>query len=221
MTRRASRGCAAAAVGLIATLAGAWPAGGAAAADTPAAADAAASADADAGGEDIRDIRGPKALFPWARALALLTAGVALGGGGYALWHRRRHRPSRAPEYFEIALQRLEELRALMQPATAREFSAAISDTVRRYVEAAFKVTATHQTTEEFLHDILRTANTPLAPHRFLLAEFLRQCDLAKFAAMSLTTDTMEELYRSARTFIVTTSPKPRPKEAHVPLPAT
>ena len=108
MTRRASRGCVAAAVGLIALAA---PAGYAAAAEMS----------AGAGGEDIRDIRGPKALFPWALALGLLTAGIALGGGGYALWHRRRHRPSGALEYFEIALQRLEELRALMRPATVRE----------------------------------------------------------------------------------------------------
>ena len=235
MSKRASRVCAAAAAGLIATLAAVLPAGYAPAADadTPAAAaaaanagtgagaDAGAGAGAVAGGEDIRDIRGPKALFPWTFMLELLAAGVALAMGGYALWYRRRHRPSRALEYFEIALQRLEELRVLMRPPTVREFSSAISDTVRRYIEAGFKVTATHQTTEEFLHDILRSPNTPLAPHRLLLAEFLRQCDLAKFAGMSLTTHTMEELHRSARTFIVTTSPKPRAKEAHDPLPAT
>jgi hypothetical protein len=119
-------------------------------------------------------------------------------------------------------LQRLEELRSLMRPASVREFSSAISDTVRRYIEAGFKVTATHQTTEEFLHDILKTENTPLALHRPLLAEFLRQCDLAKFAGMSLTTENMESLYQSARSFIISTTPgRPHLQEAHDSLPAT
>ena len=157
--------------------------------------------------------------------LELLAAGVVLAAAACALWHRRRHRPGRALEYYEIALQRLAELRPLMRPATVREFSGAISDTVRRYIEAGFRVTATHQTTEEFLHGILRTDDTPLARHRELLAEFLRQCDLAKFAGVTLTTEAMEELYQSARTFIVTTSPMPESKstakEAHDPLPAT
>jgi hypothetical protein len=91
--------------------------------------------------------------------------------------------------------------------AVLREFSSAISDTVRRYIEAGFKVTATHRTTEEFLHGILDTENSPLSSHRPLLAEFLRQCDLAKFAGMSLSADNMESLYQSARSFIVGTSP--------------
>jgi len=157
--------------------------------------------------EDIRDIRGPKAVFPLGLVLELLAAGVLLAAIGYAVCRRRRHRPTRALQYFEIALQRLEELRALMHPASVREFSSAISDTVRRYIEAGFKVTATHRTTEEFLHDILETENSPLSPHRSLLAEFLRQCDLAKFAGMSLSTAHMESLYQSARSFIVGTSP--------------
>ncbi len=174
--------------------------------------------------EDIRDIRGPRPVFPWGLVLGLAAAGVLLGAAGYAGWRWRRRRPSRALQYFEIALQRLEELRALMHPASVREFSSAISDTVRRYIEAGFKVTATHRTTEEFLHDILETENSPLSPHRALLAEFLRQCDLAKFAGMSLSAASMESLYQSARGFIVGTSPAhptAKPREARDSLPAT
>ena len=180
MSKRASQVCAAAAAGLIATMSAA---------------------------EDIRDIRGPKAVFPLQLVLELLAVGALLAMGGLALWHWRRRRQSRALRYFELALRRLEELRPLMQPASVREFSSAISDTVRRYIEAGFEVTATHQTTEEFLHDILKGENTPLARHRSLLAGFLRQCDLAKFAGMSLSLDNMESLYQSARSFIIGTSP--------------
>ena len=204
-----------AAAALIAMMSAALPAT-AAAADpattaTTAAADPAAAAATEpasaAAAEDIRDIRGPKALFPWGLVVELLAGGLLLAAAGYAVWRWRRHRPSRALQYFEIALQRLEELRALMHPASVREFSSAISDTVRRYIEAGFKVTATQQTTEEFLHDILKTENSPLARHRSLLAEFLRECDLAKFAGISLSAANMESLYQSARSFIVGTSP--------------
>src|SRR5277367_6592222 len=33
--------------------------------------------------EDIRDIRGPKTLFPWGLMLELLAGGVVLAAGGY------------------------------------------------------------------------------------------------------------------------------------------
>lgn len=180
----------------------------AALADSAPAAGGNAAADSSSA-EDIRDIRGPKAIFPWPLVFALLAGCALPAAGGLAWWRWRRRRRSRALRYFELALQRLEELRKLMQPASVREFSSAISDTVRRYIEAGFEVTATHQTTEEFLHDILKDENTPLAQHRSLLDEFLRQCDLAKFAGMSLSMDNMESLYQSARSFIVGTSPVP------------
>ena len=194
MSRRASTVCAATAAGLIAAMSAGLP--------TPTAAPAES-----APAEDIREIRGPKTLFPLGLVLELLAGGALLAAVGYAVWRRRRLRPARALQYFEIALQRLEQLRTLMHPASVREFSSAISDTVRRYIEAGFKVTATHRTTEEFLHDILAAENSPLSLHRSLLAEFLRQCDLAKFAGMSLSAANMESLYQSARSFILGTSP--------------
>ena len=115
---------------------------------------------------------------------------MAYGAGG-ATGHPRTLLP------LEMALQRLEEIRALMHPASAREFSIGISDIVRRYIEAGFRVTATHRTTEEFLRDLLETENAPLSPHRALLAEFLRQCDLAKFAGMSLSAATWNRCTRA------------------------
>jgi DNA-binding FadR family transcriptional regulator len=119
-----------------------------------------------------------------------------------------------------------------LDPASAREFSIAVSDIVRQYIEVQFMVTATHRTTEEFLRDLLETSNAALAAHRNLLAEFLNQCDLAKFAGVSLSRQILESLHRSARSF-VTESSKPPPaadareappvriKEAHDSLPST
>jgi hypothetical protein len=176
--------------------------------------------------EDIRDIRGPKFIFPpwFLPAVIAATALLALSAYGIWRWLRRRRRP-RVLLPFEIALQRLEEMRALMRPSEAREFSIAVSDVVRRYIEDRFGVTATHRTTEEFLHDLLESSHAPLARHRALLAEFLQQCDLVKFAGMSLTLQNMESLHHSARAFVLETAkpdaitahgaPPPAPETAH------
>jgi Domain of unknown function (DUF4381) len=168
--------------------------------------------------EDIRDIRGPKYLFPPWLLPAIIAGAVLLALGAYGIWRwlRRRRRP-RVLLPFEIALQRLEAMRALMQPADAREFSIAVSDVVRRYIEERFSVTATHRTTEEFLHDLLESSHAPLARHRALLSEFLQACDLVKFAGMSLTLQDMESLHHSARAFVLETAKPEEPIASGAP----
>ncbi len=139
---------------------------------------------------------------------------MLLAAGGYALWRwKQRRRAPRALLPFEIALQRLEDIRKLLESASAREFSIAVSDIVRQYIEVQFSVTATHRTTEEFLRDLLESTNASLAAHRNLLAEFLNQCDLAKFAGVSLSKPILESLHRSARSFVIESSkPPPTPQ---------
>jgi hypothetical protein len=161
--------------------------------------------------EDIRDIRGPKYIFPLWQVMSLVAAAVLFAAGGYAWWRRRqRRRAARKLELFEIALQRLDAARALMNPSSVKEYSVAISDVVRQYIEAAMQVTATHRTTEEFLHGLLSSSNAALAAHRGLLADFLSQCDMAKFAGVGLSMQIMESLHRSARSFVIETA-KPVP----------
>jgi hypothetical protein len=164
--------------------------------------------------EDIHDIRGPQAILPGWLLPALVASGALLAVGAYGVWRRRR-RPARAPLPFEVALQRLEGVRALMQPQSAREFSIAVSDIVRSYIERAFDLTATHRTTEEFLRDLLELPDSPLARHRALLAEFLEQCDLVKFGDMSLTLQNMESLHRSACDFVRATAPPEESAQIH------
>jgi hypothetical protein len=192
--------------------------GGAAAATTTADSVPPPAADP-ASAEDIRDIRGPKAYLPPWLIPAIAGAVLLIALATYAAWRWvRRRRPARTLQPYEIALQRLEELRPLMHPASVREFSIAISDVVRRYIEEAFSVIATQRTTEEFLHDLLASAHPALAPHRQLLAEFLNRCDLAKFAGMSFSQQDLESLHQSARSFVLSTS---KPLVTHDPLPAT
>jgi Domain of unknown function (DUF4381) len=156
--------------------------------------------------EDIRDIRGPKLIMAEWVLPAALAAGLLLVGGGYALWRRRRRLDARVLLPYEIALQRLEAIRALMQPAKAPEFTTAVSGVVRGYIEQRFKVTATRRTTEEFLRDLFESSNVSLARYQALLGVFLNQCDLVKFAAMSLTLPDMEILHQSARAFVLATA---------------
>lgn len=184
--------------------------------------------------EDIRDIRGPQFVVPAWLLPALVAGGAVLALGTYGLWRwrRRRQRPSGLLPY-EVALQRLEGIRALMQPQSAGEFSIAVSDIVRGYIEQGFDFTATHRTTEEFLRDLLELPNSALAQHRALLSEFLHQCDLVKFAGMSLTYQSMESLHHSACDFVHATArseetaqirteaPSRDDEKAHDSLPST
>jgi hypothetical protein len=165
---------------------------------------------------DIRDIRGPEPIqSPWLWTVWLVGAAL-LATGGYAAWRwqtRRRLAPEKLP--YEIALERLEAIRALMHPDSVRAFSIEASDIVRRYVEAHFQVMAAHRTTEEFLHDLLDPFNALLVGQRSLLADFLQHCDLAKFGAWRLSVAEMETMHRSARRFVFITGKPGLADESH------
>jgi hypothetical protein len=160
--------------------------------------------------EDIRDIRGPKAAPSSWVLPAVLAGAIVVALCAYAV-RRRRHRetPGRSLTLSEQALERLENTRPLMRPATAREFGIAASEVIRNYIEKRFDVIATQRTTEEFLQTLLQSSNETLARHRSLLEEFLQQCDFVKFAAGSLTVTDMESLFRSARGFVLETGEPP------------
>jgi len=224
MSGRPSGMRAVAAAGVIGAFLGAglWAEPAPAPAAEPDAAAATATAVASSPEEDIRDIRGPKVVLPtW--ILPAVMAGVAilvLAIYRYRRW--RRNRRARILRPYEIALRRLEEIRILMQPVSAREFSTAVSDIVRSYIEQRFKIGVTRRTTEEFLRDLVDAANTSLVRHQSLLAEFLHQCDLVKFAGMALNVQNMESLSLSARAFVLATA-EPEGvspvQEAHAALP--
>jgi uncharacterized protein DUF4381 len=181
----------------------------------------AAGAAAPSSEEDIRDIRGPRFVLSGWILPALIVGAAIFGLAIYGFWRWRHNRRKRDLLPYEIALQRLESIRDLMQPASAREFSTTVSDIVRNYIEQRFDVTVTRRTTEEFLRDLLETSNVALARHRSLLEAFLRQCDFVKFAAMSLSTPDMESLRQSARAFVLATvkAEAPPVEEAHDALP--
>jgi hypothetical protein len=168
---------------------------------------AAAWADA---AEDIRDIRGLKAVPSSWVVPALVALAVCVALCAYVVW-RRRHRGNqpRALTLSEQTLLRLDATRPLLRPETARAFGIAASELIRDYIEKRFDVVATQRTTEEFLQALLQSSNEALARHRSLLAEFLQQCDFVKFAGDSLAVTDMEALFQSARRFVVETGEAP------------
>jgi hypothetical protein len=161
---------------------------------------------------DIRDIR-PPYLIPldW-RVVALVGSIVVLLlllGWWAWRWYRGRRPPL---TLLQRTLQRLEATRALMQAGDAQAFSVAVSDAVRAYVEERFKVLATHLTTTEFLRDCLAQVGSSLQAHEQSLGDFLRYCDLAKFARWSLDGGQMQAMLASARHFVESTAaPSPAP----------
>jgi Domain of unknown function (DUF4381) len=162
--------------------------------------------------EDIVDIRPPihiAAPFPWIAwgVGTLLVFGVSAG-----VWKLRRRRQQRKLAY-EIALERLENTRPLMRESNAEPFSLAVSEIVRQFVEEVLPVRAAHRTTDEFLRDLTSLSYLPLAQHRDSLADFLRHCDLAKFARWSLTVSQMDAMLESARAFVIDLG-QPNPAKA-------
>jgi len=157
--------------------------------------------------EDIHDIRGPKAVSPSWLLPAVVAGMVVVALCVLALWRwRQRAARPRALSLSEQTLERLDAVRSLMSPDSAREFGIAASEVVRSYIEKRFDVVATQRTTEEFLQTLLQSSNESLARHRPLLAEFLEACDIVKFGGSSLAVSDMESLFQSARGFVLETS---------------
>jgi hypothetical protein len=165
--------------------------------------------------EDIRDIR-PPIHIPYGWLWAAYAAGaLALAGMAFAGWRLyRRHRQSRRKLLYELTLDELEAARALMAPLKGYQFSIAVSEIIRNYIERRFDVRAAHRTTEEFLHDVLTESHTALTARQPLLAEFLEHCDLAKFARWQLSVTQMEAMHLSACTFVIETGKPTEPAVA-------
>jgi hypothetical protein len=157
-------------------------------------------------GPDIRDIRAPYLIPQDLRVLILAGAAVLLLLA--LLWWGWRKARAGRPQLtlLQRTLQQLEATRALMEAGDARAFAAAVSDVVRGYVELRFNVRAMQRTTAEFLRDCLSQVGSALQAHEGALGEFLKFCDLAKFARWSLDAQEMQGMLASARHFVETTA---------------
>jgi hypothetical protein len=158
---------------------------------------------------DINDIA-PPAAFPFGWRGVLIAAGcVAAGALAFALlWKKRRIREKIVPPLpaHEIAYRKLEALlsRQLVEQKLYREFTAAISDILREYIEDRFALKAPERTTEEFLVEVSPALPVD-AEKKSILKQFLIHCDLVKFAALEPSVEDVERTFATCRDFIEAT----------------
>ncbi len=103
----------------------------------------------------------------------------------------------------EIAYNELKALvdENLIEKGEIKEFYLRLSSIVRRYIENRFGLRAPEQTTEEFLKGL---ENAQGFPDQFkpLLNNFLRHCDLVKFARFEPETKDIQASFDSCKAFI-------------------
>ena len=156
--------------------------------------------------QDIHDIKG---LVPLPHSwwwLILIAAAAAV-----AFWRWKRKRTTAATETvtplsaYEIALQALQRLRDENPPVEV--FYTQLSNIVRQYLEGQLGLRAPERTTEEFLYELSR--DHALSPeHRELLAAFLQESDLVKFARFRPGAEDMKRAFDAAEKFVRDTQPR-------------
>ena len=156
--------------------------------------------------EMIKDIAPPVWVFPYPMWM-VVTAGVIalLLIVGVALLIRRwiKSRPAPPPPTpRSIALRELERLRGQVKVLDPYAFSIAVSDVLRTYIGAAYRLHAPQQTSPEFLASISRSPKFSDSDRK-LLAEFLEHCDLIKFARIDASVGDSARLLESAQAFVL------------------
>jgi hypothetical protein len=125
-------------------------------------------------------------------------------------WRSRRSLPpiiQQVPAHVR-AKQKLEEALALI--AQPKPFCILVSDTARAYLEERFEFHAPERTTEEFLYE-LNDTNLLLPDQKESLGEFLKRCDLVKFARYEPREPELRDLHHSAVRLVEETEPSPEP----------
>jgi hypothetical protein len=169
---------------------------------------------------EIKDIWPPLSIPP-NRTLQFLLAGLIILLAGFAaagLLYWKKNAGKNIPVEVqlrpeEIALQQLETLLAedLLARKEIKRFHLRISDILRHYIENRFGLKAPERTTEEFLTELSMarsSENALLGGHKTLLADFLTQCDLVKFAKHEPTITECEKTVVICREFVEETKDK-------------
>ena len=155
---------------------------------------------------DIEDVvRMPKEKSYW-WLWALGIAGVTTVS--IAVWvYLRQKRQAELIRIFkpahEIAYERLRALvrEDLIKAGKIKEFYELISNILRHYIEHRFNLRAPERTTEEFLIELATTEVLPAADKEDL-GEFLKHCDLVKFAKYNPAAEQIQKTFDLVKDFI-------------------
>lgn len=174
------------------------------------------TANTNAAADGLRDIK-PPMEFPnvWLWVIIAIVALVLIAAIAGLIWYfnlRRKQVPVAPPIPAHVrAKQKLQEALALiMEP---KPFCTMVSDTTRFYLEERFNFHAPERTTEEFLYELQNT-NLLLPDQKESLGEFLKQCDLVKFARYEPREAELRDLHGSAVRLVEETEPTPQPSSA-------
>lgn len=169
--------------------------------------------------DDLRLLEPPEPfrINPWLLAAA---AAVLL-----VLWliirYLRATRSARAQaratqQAYADALAELERLFALVERVESRPYAIESSAIIRRYIETRFELSAPRRSTEEFLVEAQQSPK--LSPeHQASLLEYLRICDLLKFARTLANRLELTRLHEAAVGFVKETRRAPAPLESSAP----
>jgi hypothetical protein len=177
-----------------------------------------------ANAEDLRPLKeqwkAPPNYWLWGAIVATaIAAAIAL-----TWWIRGRRRRGRvvAPEAHVppdvVALAELDRISA-MELATRGEYKShytLVVDTLRRYLEARYRIEAMDRTTFELL-DVLEARSVRIEG----LAPLLDEADLVKFAKFTPTVETAVAAINRAREMVIATTPAPVMESPETPGAAT
>jgi hypothetical protein len=157
----------------------------------------------------LRDIKPPVEIpsgWAWVGWVLGALAVAALAFWAWRYWQKRRAQPPVVPVIppHIRAKQKLRE--ALVIISQPREFCILVSDTIRWYLEERFNFHAPERTTEEFLHELQGT-NLLKPDQKDSLGEFLRRCDMVKFAKYEPGPPELRDLHDSALQLVEETEP--------------
>ena len=110
----------------------------------------------------------------------------------------------------DLAYRQIQEIldEKFIERGEVKLFFFKLSDVLRDYIENRFGLQAPRRTTEEFLSATCQDAVFPTG-HRSFLSEFLRDCDLVKFAEHTPSQEEITRAIDSCRAFIDATKAEP------------
>ncbi|MDP6685912.1 MAG: hypothetical protein QGI05_03065 [Candidatus Omnitrophota bacterium] len=163
--------------------------------------------------KDIRPLKDPVEIaggFPW--LLLILVLLVAAGILAFIYFKKKKHAEiteevaPRPPE--EIAREELDALLAagLIKKGMIKEHYIRLSDIIRRYIEARYKILTLDKTTWELYLEM--RANKVKRKDIEEIRDFLENCDFVKFAKYIPTEKDHELSWNKAKEIIDTTTPK-------------
>ena len=151
------------------------------------------------------------------RAFSILVAGIvalAVILVSLAVWallaHKKREAAKHVKTIWEHALEAIQLLRAQVSGGMASpELAiAGLTDIVRHYLEARFRLRAERQTTAEFLADLERNDKLLEDKDRKFLRSFLASADMVKFARMPADPRLFEQASEKAEDLVSGTIPR-------------